>query len=247
VHHRVGEVDEERPFAVRSNELYGLLRVAAGDRVLVGGALDLRLVVKDGDVVVLRIGLPPRVRLRLRTSVRRSGHLVHVVGVGDPPVRREPVPGREMLRQVTEVPLAEGPGHVAGLRERLGYGDLLRGEPAAGVGKQDPPGVRGHPAPDRVAAREQRGPAGRAHAGGHVELGPLLAFGGHPVQVGRPKLGMAERPEVSVAQVVGEDDHEVGLRGVRSLRGASPGQESRREPDRHTADVLSHGISPLCT
>ena len=143
VHHRVGEVDEEGPFAVRSNELDGLLRIAAGDRVLVGGALDFRFIVEDGDVVVRRIGLPPCVGLRLGTPVRRTGYLVHVVGVGNPPVRREPVPGREMLRQVTEVPLAERPGHVAGIRERLGYGDLFRGEATAGVGKQDPPGVRG--------------------------------------------------------------------------------------------------------
>ena len=102
-----------------------------------------------------------------------------------------------------------------------------------------------NPVANRVAAREQRGPAGRAHAGGHVELGPLLTFGGHPVQVGCPKHGMAERPEVAVAHVVGEDHHEVGLLGGLSLGGTSPGKQGRCKPGRENCDVPSHEISPL--
>src|SRR5262249_45922967 len=130
-----------------------------------------------------------------------------------------------------DVPLAEGvgpvPGRLEGLRERdapvvevpsVGVEALvLRHVPDAGL--------------VRVEAGEQAG-AGRAAAGRVVELGGPRPAGGAGGGGGGGEGGGADRAavaaEVGEAQVVGENDDDVGSRRVG---GASQGRQETQDRD----------------
>ena len=81
-------------------------------------------------------------------------------------------------------------------------GELLRLHPVLQIA--------GHAAANGQPAGEQRGAAGRADARGDVEIGEAHALAGHAVEVGRADARMAVATQVAVAQVVGQDDDQVG-------------------------------------
>ena len=71
-----------------------------------------------------------------------------------------------------------------------------------------------------VLASHQRAARGRAHGAAGVELREARAFPRHAVQPGRAELRLAVRAHVSVAEVVGQDEDDVGP--ARRSRGAPP-------------------------
>ena len=250
VHHRVGQVDEEGPVLVGPDELDRLLGVAAGDRVLVGGPLDLLLVADDGHVVVGR-GRPASAR---PPAPRPGGP----ASPGPCPCRwSRGCPSRSRSPGGWAGTAADGPGATCRRPRRRSrprrrasamVTSLVR-EPAAGVGEEHASRA-GHAAADRVAAGEQGRPAGRADVGGHVELGPPLSLGGQLVEVrGLGTRDARRRP--------GRRSPCRRQRSPRSwasrpsaprprLRGCAPTQEPQgRQPDRKTSDVLIHDASPL--
>ncbi len=80
-----------------------------------------------------------------------------------------------------------------------------------------------------IASRHQRGTGRRADARRGVEIGQAQAFGSHPVQVGRLNVTGAIAGEVGVAQIIGEDQDDVGLGGgwIDGCLGAAPGRLAR--------------------
>src|SRR5262245_16800749 len=110
------------------------------------------------------------------------------------------------------MPLADDAGAVPTRLQQLGDRDLIRRETLRRVVAKyfrcGAARLAVHPAPDREAAGEQRRSTRRADWL-NVEVGPLLALGGHRVETRRPDVRTAERSEVAVAEIVGEDDDDV--------------------------------------
>ena len=77
----------------------------------------------------------------------------------------------------------------------------------------------GHAATDWVASRENRGTARGADFGRDVELGEAGAFGGHLVEVRGANDRMSVATQVTVTQVIGEDDDDIGLGRGRDREG----------------------------
>ena len=130
----------------------------------------------------------------------------HVVGVRQAEVVVEAVPGRQEFRAIAQVPLAVDGGGVVAALEDLGDQGLVGVDADLGARpecSQDTDAVR-------VAAGQQRGPRGRADGLGDVEVGEDAALFGHAVEVGRGVALCAKGADVGVAQVVGEDDDDVG-------------------------------------
>ncbi len=190
---RVGKIEKERVAPSVPDEANRLGGIALGERLLDDRLLDDLLVAHERHGRIL----PSRV--------------VHVVAVGDPEVAIEPMPRGQIPRQVPEVPLADASRLVAAGLERLGERQLLRLDAILAVREQHPR----EPGPNLVPSSEQGGPRRRAHRRRHVELGQLYAFGRHPIEVRRLNPCRAEAPEIAVAQVVGEKQHDVRRAGCR--------------------------------
>ena len=242
VRQRVGDIQEERllaaagPGGVALDVLDRPLRVPLGDRRLIGRLLQHR----GGR------GLPVLTPLRLHERHvelppvecgERVGRLVrvavgpgHVVGVRDAGILVEAVRGRQELRQVPEVPLADHAGRIARVVQQRRDGRFGLRQPFGTVREVHAP-LAGQPVADRQPAGQQRRPRRRADRGGDVAAGELRPFGRHAVQLRRADRRMPEAAEVAIAEVVAEDDHErrpdvrVGLPG-RILGGCR-----NREPD----------------
>ena len=219
-----------------------LLGVALGERVLVGGPLDDRLVAHQRDVPVLDLRVEePRTRLggraRRRGPCRWSRECRSSVS--------KPWLRRQVLRQVAEVPLADAGGGVALGLESLGQRDLVGRQPAGGVGEQHAARCRWHmPAADRQPAGEQRRPARRADLGRRVELREPHALGGHAVEVRRADGRVAVAAEVAVAEVVGEDDDDVG-RAPTIEAAPRPGSPSLPRRPSRPGERTTRNVAPL--
>ena len=111
------------------------------------------------------------------------------------------------------VPLAVHSGGVAGRGEELGDGELGVGESSGVSGEQNSRRLSLHPRPNGEATGEELRSTGSAESVG-VELGEADALGGQLVE-GSPWLGgMSVAGEVSVSQIVGEEDEDVGAPGA---------------------------------
>ncbi len=85
-----------------------------------------------------------------------------------------------------------------------------------------------------VQARHEHAPGGGADGASGVVVGEAHAFGGHAVQVGRLDEALAVGAEVAVAQIVGQDEDDVGRvlrRGSLTAlcRSGRPGQQEDEE------------------
>ena len=109
------------------------------------------------------------------------------------------------------VPLAHVAGAVAGGAECITDGALAQGDAVQAA-------VRFHAqraAAVVVASGEQRGARRGADRRAAVVLGAAHALGGEPIDVGRGQDGVAVAAQVAVAQVVGQEDDDVGTRARR--------------------------------
>lgn len=70
-----------------------------------------------------------------------------------------------------------------------------------------------HPDPPRIATGHETGARGRADRTGGVKVGKLPPVLGERIDVRSAVLGGAVTADVSVAEIVTEDDDEVGRRG----------------------------------
>ena len=237
VRQRVREVEEERPVLVGVDEADRFVGVAPGQRAVIDRPLDHLAVAHQRHVPVLRL----RIVVRRRSAVplsRGDGH-PHVVRV------RQPEPRVEALRigrnggRWPRCHLPTIAGRVAPRLQQLGDRDLVERQALRGVVakhlRRAAAGDAVHAAADRQAAGEQRRPARRAHRL-DVEAGPLLPLGGHRVEPRRADVRAAERAEVAVAQVVGEDDDDVRRGRGRLCACARVAESDEREEAKH-ADV----------
>ena len=85
----------------------------------------------------------------------------------------------------------------------------------------------------RIAAGEERRARGGAHRLRDVEVGEADALGRHAIEVGRARPGVAgaraEAADVGVAEIVGEDDDDVG----QALRERRPDGSGRKREHQH--------------
>ena len=209
----VRHVEEERLILVRPDELLGLLRVTLRQLGLVGARLKEFTAAVEGGVPPLGILIDARTgHLRLRLVGR-----VHIVRVHQTEMEIEAVGERMMLGLVigpdAEVPFADQSGGVAGVLQRLGQGHFGGGQAAGGDGAEDAELIVGHAGADGVASGHESGAARGADLGGGIELREAQAFGGHTIQIRRLDRRVAVAAEVAVAEVVGQDDDDVRLRG----------------------------------
>ena len=133
----------------------------------------------------------------------------------------EAVVGRQHLVPVAQMVLAELGRGVAEVFEYLGHGDgrilqALRGARHADLGQ---PRAR-----DALAGDESRPAGGAALLG--IVIGEKQPFIGQPVDVGRPEtqqpLGIGA--DIGDADVVAEDDHDVGFFRLRQNISRHKGQ-----------------------
>ena len=104
----------------------------------------------------------------------------------------------------------------------------------------------GKPRPPRVAPREERVACRRADPRRRMRVDEAHAFGGEPVDVGRGDGRVRlHRPDVSPAEVVGEDQHHVGrgrgalLRRRLGSRAGSEEQERKHLQSHHISSAFS--------
>ena len=141
----------------------------------------------------------------------------------------EAVVHRVKTEVVSEMPFANERGAVAGLLEHCGQREFrgrkaprpsllevlfaLRTEDGRKVR------IRDFDAPLLVSPREQRGPRRAAKRTVAVKVRQPHAAGRETVDVGSLDFGVAVAPERAVAQVIGENEHDIGPGGGYSASG----------------------------
>ena len=98
----------------------------------------------------------------------------------------------------------------------IGDGVLLGIQPLGRGGKQH---VLMHAHALGITTRQQRRPRGRTHRRGHHEARKLPSFHGNAIDVRRLDRLRAKAAQIAVALIIGEDDHEVGLGGLKNSCG----------------------------
>jgi len=144
-----------------------------------------------------------------------------------------------------EVPLAYGRGGVAlgleQLRNRLHAGREVGVDRRAQQPVRAAVGAAGEEGRDleagRTLAGQQAGARRRADRSRGVGLREARAFGGEFVQVRRALVLAAEAAEVVDAQVIGEEDHEVGRRLLRA-----GGDEREQGAEDEAEDEAGHSL-----
>ena len=229
----VGEVEEEGRVVPFADEGRGARRERVRE---VAVELDLLAVLLE--------------RQEVGVAVRAAAALVVVVAAPEEAVEgvEAAVAGVEGLGR-PQLPLAHEPRAVARALETAGEGRLPGGQPVGGVvGREGEVLVvaeaRG------IAPREQARARGAAEGVGHVAVGEDDALRRQPVEVGRPRLVPAREPGVAVAQVVDEDEDDVGApvgaqfgRGALRRGAAGRRQQARQAGERERGGDSRHGPS----
>jgi hypothetical protein len=119
---------------------------------------------------------------------------------------------RAEVRQEAEMPLADQGRRVAGVAQQRGQRRVVRRQAqhrVAAVTARDRLVVAAAQ-PVLEAPGHQREARGRAHRRVGVPVGEAQAVGGQAVELGGARRPAAVTAEVSVAEVVGEDEDEIG-------------------------------------
>lgn len=146
---------------------------------------------------------------------------------------------------MAEMPFADERCCVVGL-QRFSDGDLGQRQAVLVVGLDDRIAKAGA---DGVAAGHQPGARGRADVGGGVKGRELRAFLRHAIEIGRADQFRAVGAEIAIAQIVGEDDDDVGLAarrlGQRLRRRRGEGRCCRSGLQEFTPSCLLHVLRPV--
>ena len=177
------------------------LGVAGRQRVGIDGGLDDFFIAEQRDR-----------RPHLAHSRRGRGNHVFTVGCAEPAV--ESLTRRQERQLIAQVPLANAHGAVPLLLEDLRHGGFARGKAFLRDRLQHPPprAAHLHAHPSRVTTGHESRSRRRADAGGDAETGQLHALSGHAVQMRRAIDLRSIAPQVSVSQIVGDDQDEIRLR-----------------------------------
>lgn len=206
VRHGRGEEEQERLVLVGVDE--------AECPVLdeVGGVGPAGAVPVLGDVLLPAVVPEVRRVVLVRVLVRQIAvELLEATGVG---VAR-------LVRPLgAEAPFADERGAVAEGAQRFGEGEVLLGEGALAART---PGVLADGGVAAVQSGEEGAAGGGADRGGGVGVGEAQSLGGQGVQARGVDQFLAVGTEFAVAEVVGEDDHE-----VRPPRRGPGGRHDRR-------------------
>src|SRR5207249_9990289 len=138
-----------------------------------------------------------------------------------------------------------------------GLQGVRHGEVARPQGDLDPP-VSTRPAvsPDvgvaLVLARHEAGPGRGTDGAARVEIREANPFRGQTVEGGRARELLAVTPEVAIAEVVGQDEDDVGTQGAMLVGGdrvAAPGRKQHdpdpgRGPPSWRRSRLAHRCAP---
>jgi hypothetical protein len=132
-------------------------------------------------------------------------------------------------RRIAEVPLADHAGAVALLLQQLrqqhfvGTDAKRRTRPKNATGRNGAIGARSddvaHADAHRIASGHERRPRRGARRGRHVEVREPQPLARHPIEMRRVHVDGAKAGEIGVAQVIGQDDDEVGSLGRWQRRG----------------------------
>jgi hypothetical protein len=123
------------------------------------------------------------------------------------------------ITEATDAPFAEHGGGVAGLLEHFGDGEV------AGLQEFFVSLVAADAGVAGVEACHQRAAGRGADGAAGVDLGEAGTFGGHAVDVWRLDFLLAVAAEVAVAEIVGEDEDDVGRAALGENRDGEGGQE----------------------
>ena len=93
-----------------------------------------------------------------------------------------------------------------------------------------------HPGAVRAAPGQQTDPRRRADRSGGIKVGEADPSLGHTVQVGSLDLRMPVAGQISVTQVVAQDNHDVGSFLLLGMNG----QAGKNEDERANEDFHSH-------
>ena len=145
-------------------------------------------------------------------------------------------------RLVTQVRLAEPARRIAGRLEPVGDRGFLERQAERRVRGSRRPGVELVPESRLVASGHEAGPRRAAVRPADVAAGEPHAAGGDAVDVRRGNLWReALAAQFAVAEIVGQDDEDVRLRGRRGESDvAKDAQESQSEPDSSTHESVPY-------
>ena len=129
-----------------------------------------------------------------------------IIRVRRPIVFIEPVVGRQGLRDISQMPLADQAGSIAGLAQQRADGDLALGGNAFRAGIED---VLHRLHPRAVAPRQDGSSRWRADRSRRVEIGEAHAGVRRAIQVRRGDPFGAIAGNVVIAEIVGEKMNDV--------------------------------------
>ncbi len=160
--------------------------------------------------------------------------VIEALEIGDPPGTG-----------IAQAPFAYGRRPVAGLLQVLGHGEVIGLEPDL-VGK-----IVADSSVAVVEACHEAAPGGCADGRTRIALRESQTLGGHAIHMGRQNPLLAIAPHVGIAEVVGENDHDVrlGLNGVVRRRPQERRGRERQRPSAHprketsARHELPHGLA----
>src|SRR5688572_13470486 len=108
---------------------------------------------------------------------------------------------------MSQVPLADDAGVIAGGAKAIGYRRLTKRQPDFGCGIGWWAGVEFMAEPLLVSSGHQPGPRRRTVGVGHISVGALYAVLRQRIDVRRGDILTSVNPQVAIAQIV-RDDHD---------------------------------------
>ena len=140
----------------------------------------------------------------------------HVVRIRHPKITVEAMVRWQMFRQVTKMPLSDQARRVAFLLQHLCNGDLILRQSAGRVVSKHSKLIMAHSVSNGIASGQQSRTTGSAHFRCRIEFREAHPFRGHTVKIRRSNRGMPIAAKVTITQVIGVNDDDIGA--VRSRR-----------------------------
>ena len=113
---------------------------------------------------------------------------------------------------MAKMPLSDAPCGIALRLEGFGQCDFIGWNSTGGVWKEHSAAVAAHAVSDGQPAGQQCRSAGSTDWSGGVELREPHSFGSHAVQMRSSDGRVPETSQITIAQIVGKDEHDVRWR-----------------------------------